>query len=237
MRAHYLPFIICLSFLLSFTMSITLGTYKSAVISNPKNGIYDLVNVLAACPKNGAMKTVRLVHENNQLYYQMQCFSSNTKGETENEYDDAVIKEYRETKQTNYDLCTDNRYIWIDRHQIQCTKDFALSWFKLLKNGSNCSFQYGCVAVKSTYEDVSVTAKQTNLVGGGAGAISSFTQIIGDTGSNKNALHNFRLKMDYSTTNWQYKFFYGIITLRNMAAVKDDYLAKSKALRDSNTEK
>ena len=237
MRAHYLTFIICLSFLLCLTKSITLGTYKSTAVNNPTNGIYDLVNIVAACPKNGAMKTVRLVHENNQLYYQMQCFSSNTQGETENEYDDAVIKEYKETKQTNFDLCTDNRFIWIDRHQIDCTKDFALSWFKLLKSGSNCSVQYGCVAVKSIYEDVSFTSKQTNFVGGGAGNISYFTQIIGDTGNNRNALHNFRLRMDYSITNWQYKFYYGIITLRDMAAVKVDYLAKSKALRDSNKEK
>ena len=56
------------------------------------------------------------------------------------------------------------------------------------------------------------------------------------SGSNTNALHNFRLQMDYTKSTWEAKYYYGVITLRNMAVVKDDYLAKSKKLREENTE-
>ena len=74
------------------------------------------------------MKTVQVIYTSSQLYYQMQCYSSNA---ASIEYDESVIKVYTEKKSTNYDLCTDNRFIWLDRQQIACTKDFALSSFYL----------------------------------------------------------------------------------------------------------
>ena len=228
---HY---IVLLSSIIVLVSSATLGTYKSAIISNPRNGIYDLVGLKAECPYTGAMKTVQVIYTSSQLYYQMQCYSSNA---ASIEYDESVIKVYYETKTTNYDLCTDNRFIWLDRHQIVCTKDFALSSFYLEKSGTNCRYTYTCVAVKSTYEDVQLTNKATSKLDAKSGAMTGLTTLkIGDAGSNRNALHNFRLQMDYTKSTWEAQYYYGIITLRDMAAVKDDYLAKSKKLREENTE-
>ena len=214
--------------------SANLGTYKSSIVSNPRNGIYDLVGLKAECPYTGAMKTVQVIYTSSQLYYQMQCYSSNA---ASIEYDESVIKVYTEKKSTNYDLCTDNRFIWLDRQQIACTKDFALSSFYLEKSGTNCRYTYTCVAVKSTYEDVQLTNKATSKLDAKSGAMTGLTTLkIGDSGSNTNALHNFRLQMDYTKSTWEAKYYYGVITLRNMAVVKDDYLAKSKKLREENTE-
>ena len=214
--------------------SANLGTYKSSILSNPRNGIYDLVGLKAECPYTGAMKTVQVIYTSSQLYYQMQCYSSNA---ASIEYDESVIKVYTEKKSTNYDLCTDNRFIWLDRQQIACTKDFALSSFYLEKSGTNCRYTYTCVAVKSTYEDVQLTNKATSKLDAKSGAMTGLTILkIGDSGSNTNALHNFRLQMDYTKSTWEAKYYYGVITLRNMAVVKDDYLAKSKKLREENTE-
>ena len=214
--------------------SANLGTYKSSIVSNPRNGIYDLVGLKAECPYTGAMKTVQVIYTSSQLYYQMQCYSSNA---ASIEYDESVIKVYTEKKSTNYDLCTDNRFIWLDRQQIACTKDFALSSFYLEKSGTNCRYTYTCVAVKSTYEDVQLTNKATSKLDAKSGAMTGLTTLkIGDSGSNTNALHNFRLQMDYTKSTWEAKYYYGVITLRNMAVVKDDYLAKSKQLREENTE-
>ena len=61
------------------------------------------------------MKTVQVIYTSSQLYYQMQCYSSNA---ASIEYDESVIKVYTEKKSTNSDLCTDNRFIWHDRQQI-----------------------------------------------------------------------------------------------------------------------
>ena len=180
------------------------------------------------------MKTVQVIYTSSQLYYQMQCYSSNA---ASIEYDESVIKVYTEKKSTNYDLCTDNRFIWLDRQQIACTKDFVLSSFYLEKSGTNCRYTYTCVAVKSTYEDVQLTNKATSKLDAKSGAMTGLTTLkIGDSGSNTNALHNFRLQMDYTKSTWEAKYYYGVITLRNMAVVKDDYLAKSKKLREENTE-
>ena len=134
-------------------------------------------------------------------------------------------------------MFSDNRFIWLDRQQIACTKDFALSSFYLEKSGTNCRYTYTCVAVKSTYEDVQLTNKATSKLDAKSGAMTGLTTLkIGDSGSNTNALHNFRLQMDYTKSTWEAKYYYGVITLRNMAVVKDDYLAKSKQLREENTE-
>ena len=153
---HYILLFSCIITLVS---SANLGTYKSSIVSNPRNGIYDLVGLKAECPYTGAMKTVQVIYTSSQLYYQMQCYSSNA---ASIEYDESVIKVYTEKKSTNYELCTDNRFIWLDRQQIACTKDFALSSFYLEKSGTNCRYTYTCVAVKSTYEDVQLTNKATS---------------------------------------------------------------------------
>ena len=219
---------------MTLVSSANLGTYKSSIVSNPRNGIYDLVGLKAECPYTGAMKTVQVIYTSSQLYYQMQCYSSNA---ASIEYDQSLIKVYTEQQSTNYDLCTDNRFIWLDRQQIACTKDFALSSFYLEKSGTNCRYTYTCVAVKSTYEDVQLTNKATSKLDAKSGAMTGLTILkIGDSGSNTNALHNFRLQMDYTKSTWEAKYYYGVITLRNMAVVKDDYLAKSKKLREENTE-
>ena len=80
--------------------SANLGTYKSSIVSNPRNGIYDLVGLKAECPYTGAMKTVQVIYTSSQLYYQMQCYSSNA---ASIEYDESVIKVYTEKKSTNYE--------------------------------------------------------------------------------------------------------------------------------------
>ena len=228
---HYILLFSCI---ITLVFSANLGTYKSSIVSNPRNGIYDLVGLKAECPYTGAMKTVQVIYTSSQLYYQMQCYSSNA---ASIEYDESVIKVYTQKKSTNYDLCTDNRFIWLDRQQIACTKDFALSSFYLEKSGTNCRYTYTCVAVKSTYEDVQLTNKATSKLDAKSGAMTGLTTLkIGDSGSNTNALHNFRLQMDYTKSTWEAKYYYGVITLRNMAVVKDDYLAKSKKLREENTE-
>ena len=211
---------------------ISLGWYSSNSISL-SNGIYSLNGLTAYCPGNGAMKTLQFKYEGGRFYYNFQCYSSNTASV---EYDDAVLKVYTETKTTNYDQCTDNRFIYIDRHQIACTKDFALSGLYLEWNrNQQCRFQYKCVAVKSTYEDTNVQAKATSWVNAYRGDFSGINQLVAGSQdkSDRNALHSFRLNMKYDTYNWEARFFYGVITLRDMGKVKDDYKEKSKALRES----
>ena len=95
---HYILLFSCIITLVS---SANLGTYKSSIVSNPRNGIYDLVGLKAECPYTGAMKTVQVIYTSSQLYYQMQCYSSNA---ASIEYDESVIKVYTEKKSTNYVL-------------------------------------------------------------------------------------------------------------------------------------
>ena len=65
---HYILLFSCIITLVS---SANLGTYKSSIVSNPRNGIYDLVGLKAECPYTGAMKTVQVIYTSSQLYYQM----------------------------------------------------------------------------------------------------------------------------------------------------------------------
>lgn len=232
-----------LSIILSLTTFIAILTTITSIVAysyesrrvKRSNGIFDFVDLAASCPKSGAMKNFRFMVTSSEVYYQMQCYGSRST----RDYDDVIINEVTQTLYTEYDICLDNRFMWIDRHIPHCPIDFALSSFTLEHPKYNqCRFKYQCVAVKSIDEDKDITAHKTPTETGAAGAMTGLTKLrVGNTESEAAAINTMKLQMNYSISDMYIYYAYGLIKLRDMTTVKEDYLVKSKALRDNNNEK
>lgn len=239
---HTSVLIILIGFHLILEVSsvVNFKDYKSN--ANPLSNTYnDLLDIEVACQHKGALKNFAIRTNSTHVWYDFNCYSSLTDA---NEYDESILKGLYSSYISTFNSRISDSLDSLSKIDFKCPIDYALNGFKFSKNSDNYLFvNYTCVGVKSSQQ----TKSNTITTGITEGPSNTLGALVGLTcGDNTietdeipgTPLRGFKFSIS-SLTNGNVKvlYYYSYHKLRSIELEKNEWASKTKALRDSNTQK
>ena len=214
--------------------------YKSSANPLSTNTYNDLLDIKVECQSKGALKNFAIRTNSTHVWYDYNCYSSLTDA---NEYDESILKGLYSTFSNTFRTRIGESLAKLSSLNFICPVDYALNGFKLYKNSDYLSVEYTCVGVKSSYQ----TKANTIITGSNEGPSNTLGALIGLTcGDNTIETDEIPgsplrgLKFDItslSNGNFKAQYSYSYHKLRSIELEKKEWASKTKALRDSNTQK
>jgi len=236
-------------FITTNEQKLDLRTYYSDRVTVQQNrGWYDIHALEVTCPNEGILKNFVLRKENNQIFYEYQCYSSASPDE---DYGEPIIK--RVTLTTSYDGSYTQglspHLSYINGLSCDCWPDYGLHNFTILVyNAGYGNYNINrialCHGIKSSY--TSPMNIQTQPKTGNAYSLDTFVDVlVGSTEQETDEiigypLRGFKYVVNYNRRNSNEVttyYVYSYAKLRNMKVVRDSYQQRFEELRKSNTQK
>lgn len=236
-------------FITTNEQKLDLRTYYSDRVTVQQNGgWYDIHALEVTCPNEGILKNFVLRKENNEIFYEYQCYSSVSPAE---DYGEPIIK--RLTLTTSYDGSYTQgispHLSYINGLSCDCWPDYGLHNFTILVynagyNSYNINRRALCHGIKSSY--TSPMNIQTQPKTGNAYSLDTFVDVlVGSTEQETDEiigypLRGFKYVVNYNRRNSNEVttyYVYSYAKLRNMKVVRDSYQQRFEELRKSNTQK
>ena len=241
--------LIFILFITTNEQKLDLRTYYSDRVTIQQNGgWYDIHGLEVTCPNEGIIKNFVLRKENNQIFYEYQCYSSVSPDE---DYGEPIIK--RLTLTTSYDGSYTQgispHLSYINGLSCDCWPDYGLHNFTILVynvgyGNYNINRRALCHGIKSSY--TSPMNIQTQPRTGNAYSLDTFVDVlVGSTEQETDEiigypLRGFKYVVNYNRWNTNEVttyYIYSYAKLRNMKVVRDSYQQRFEELRKSNTQK
>ena len=238
--------LIFLLFISTNEQKLDLRTYYSDRRTIQEDGgWFDIAGLEVICPNEGIIKNFILRKENNEIFYEFQCYSSIS---PEEDYGEPIIKRLTLTTKYNgsYNQRFNSHLKYINGLSCDCWPDYGLHNFRILASNSGTWYinrQALCHGIKSSY--TSPMNIKTQPRSGYAYSLDSFVDVlVGSTEQETDEiigypLRGFKYVINYSrnsndvTTYYEYSY----AKLRNMKVVRDAYQQRFEELRKSNTQK
>lgn len=182
-----------------FTNSYSWTDY-SRVVTN-YDGLPDLADLEVKCQKGYAIRGFEIEHPSKStLRYALHCIKPKN----------AIQPAQTYFKETNYDNCDDNRFVWLDRHEIKCDPNSVLSSFVLIfdQQQRKCKYRYTCLRLTSSmcHSYLEQNTADATIPGGNVQSIGRFPIVANAVDA---ALIGFRYFMNYNTDPWLINASYG----------------------------
>lgn len=232
--------LIGLHLILEVSSVVNFKDYKSD--ANPLSNTYnDLLDIKVECQHKGALKNFAIRTNSTHVWYDYNCYSSLTDA---NEYDESILKGLYSFHISTFKSKISDSLDSLSKIDFKCPIDYALNGFKLSKNSDNYLFvNYTCVGVKSSEQ----TKSNTITTGITEGPSNTLGALVGLTcGDNTietdeipgTPLRGFKFSISSLTNgNVKVRYYYSYHKLRSIELEKNEWASKTKALRDSNTQK
>lgn len=242
-RISFHLFIISIILIVTNEQKLDLNTYYSER-RKISAGWYDIASLVVECPNEGVLKNFVLRKENNELFYEYQCYSSLS---PYIDYGEPIIKglTLSTTFNGSYGRRFNNHLYYINGLSVECWADYGLHKFQILAYS-----QYGyinrealCHGVKPSYTTTMSIKTQTKT--GNAYTLDPFFDVVvGSTEKENDVDIGFPLRgFKYEITTYYNSdivsayYIYSYAKLRNMKIVRDSYKQRFEELRNSNTQK
>lgn len=217
--------IILFLFLISKIYSVDIDVYTTEMVQLTTHTYKDIYGLKVQCPNSGVMKNFKVLNDGSKVGFEYVCYSSKYSG---TEYDESILKSgffnYIYTKKT-----ADTTLAALNM-EILCPVDYALNSF-VVREGP--SIEYDCINVKPSYQTKGLP-NNTNFVS--SSTINTIT--VGLVEAESQSLKGAPLRGFQLVQSGNYFYFkFGYLYLKDVEKLKRDFLTKSAALRDENTQK
>lgn len=235
-------------FITTNEQKLDLRTYYSAKVTVQQNGgWYDIHGLEVTCPNEGILKNFVLRKENNQIFYEFQCYSSVSPHE---DYGEPIIKRVylTTTYDGSYSQGISSHLSYINGLSCDCWPDYGLHNFTILVYNYgyakyNINRRILCHGIKSSYTSPMEIKTQSRT--GSAYSLDTFVDVlVGSTEQETDEVIGYPLRGFKYVVNYNYwntnevttYYVYSYAKLRNMKVVRDAYQQRFEELRKSNTQ-
>ena len=219
---------------------VNFKVYKSKEKELSTNTYNDFLDIEVICQYSGALKNFVIRTNSTHVWFDYDCYSSLTEA---NEYDESILKGLSSSDSLTFKYESTDSLQSLSKINFICPVDYALNGFKFSKDSNQyLVVDYKCVGVKSFYQS------PTNEVStdSSEGPSNTLAALIGITcGDNTietdeipgTPLKGFKFQITSSSNNVKIQYVYSYYKLRSIELEKKEWAAKTKELRDSNTQK
>ena len=204
------------------------------------NNFNDILGIKVECPFRGAIKNFAIKANSTFVWYDFSCYSSLTNA---NEFDESILKTVYYTNQVTIRKSITQSVDYLKDLNILCPVDYALSYFKLSRDNSYLTADYGCVGVKSSKQDKTNSIRNEYIGTGNAKSIEILNKITcGSIESETeeypgNPLRGFKVDVSFSANgDAKVQYLYSTQQLRSIENEKKSWAKKMESLRKSNTQ-